>query len=92
MENGLIVHNSMVNASSVLNGTLLPKEFIFRLISLGKVAKIEVASLGTEVASLGTEVALLDTGVALLGAEVALLDIEVAPLAAYISFNSTDGV
>lgn len=85
MENGLIVHNSMVNASSVLNGTLLPKEFIFRLISLGKVAKIEVASLGTEVA-------LLDTGVALLGAEVALLDIEVAPLAAYISFNSTDGV
>lgn len=85
MENGLIVHNSMVNASSVLNGTLLPKEFIFRLISLGKVAKIEVASLGTEVA-------LLDTGVALLGAEVALLDIEDAPLAAYISFNSTDGV
>lgn len=85
MENGLIVHNSMVNASSVLNGTLLPKEFIFRLISLGKVAKIEVASLGTEVA-------LLDTGVALLGEEVALLDIEVAPLAAYISFNSTDGV
>lgn len=85
MENGLIVHNSMVNASSVLNGTLLPKEFIFRLIPLGKVAKIEVASLGTEVA-------LLDTGVALLGAEVALLDIEVAPLAAYISFNSTDGV
>lgn len=85
MENGLIVHNSMVNASSVLNGTLLPKEFIFSLISLGKVAKIEVASLGTEVA-------LLDTGVALLGAEVALLDIEVAPLAAYISFNSTDGV
>lgn len=85
MENGLIVHNSMVNASSVLNGTLLPKEFIFRLISLGKVAKIEVASLGTEVA-------LLDTGVALLGAEVALLDIEVAPLAAYISFNSIDGV
>ena len=85
MENGLIVHNSMVNASSVLNGTLLPKEVIFRLISLGKVAKIEVASLGTEVA-------LLDTGVALLGAEVALLDIEVAPLAAYISFNSTDGV
>lgn len=85
MENGLIVHNSMVNASSVLNGTLLPKEFIFRLIFLGKVAKIEVASLGTEVA-------LLDTGVALLGAEVALLDIEVAPLAAYISFNSTDGV
>ena len=70
MENGLIVHNSMVNASSVLNGTLLPKEFIFRLISLGKVAKIEVASLGTEVA-------LLDTVVALLGSEVALLDIEV---------------
>ena len=85
MEKGLIVHNSMVKAFKVVNGTRLPKEFIFRLISLGKVAKIEVASLGTEVA-------LLDTGVALLGAEVALLDIEVAPLAAYISFNSTDGV
>lgn len=78
MEKGLIVHNSMVKAFKVVNGTRLPKEFIFRLISSGNMAIMDVASLESEVA--------------LLEAEVALLGVEVAALATYISNNIVDGV